>query len=136
MLYRILADAVVVVHGLFILFVAAGALLALRWPRSLWLHAPAALWGAWVELAGRICPLTPLENHLRERGGAAGYQGGFIERYLVPAIYPGEALTREVQVGLGALVVVVNVALYVWVSRRWRRRGPGNAGGNSGPLSG
>lgn len=132
MLYRILADAVVVTHGLFILFVILGALLALRWPWVRWLHVPAALWGAWVELAGWVCPLTPLENRLRSAGGAAGYQGGFIERYVVPAMYP-RALTRGIQLGLGAAVVLLNVALYVWVARRSRERGesgnPGSPGG-------
>lgn len=115
--YGLLADAVVVAHGLYILFVVFGALLALRWSWILWLHAPAALWGAWVELAGRVCPLTPLENRLRRQGGAAGYEGGFIETYVLPVIYPG-ALTREIQIGLGLFVLALNAGLYAWVLRR------------------
>ena len=121
MLYRLLADALVVVHGAFVVFVVAGGLLALRWPRVLWAHAPAAVWGALIEFAGWICPLTPLENELRRRGGEAGYAGGFIEHYLLPVIYPAQ-LTRTTQIVLGALVVAVNVAVYAVVIRRRERR--------------
>jgi hypothetical protein len=119
-LYRLLADALVVIHGTFIIFVVAGGLLALRWPRALWAHAPAAVWGALIELAGWICPLTPLENELRRRGGEAGYSGGFVEHYLLPLIYPAE-LTRMTQLVLGALVVAVNVTVYAVVIRRRQR---------------
>jgi hypothetical protein len=121
MFFRWAADAVVVIHGAFVLFVALGALLLLRWPRLAWLHLPCAVWGALVELAGWICPLTPLENRLRELAGRGGYTGGFIERYLVPLIYPGE-LTREIQIGLGLAVIVFNAAVYAWAWRRHRRR--------------
>lgn len=127
MTYRILADTVVLLHGLFILFVVLGALLAVRWPRVLLFHAPAALWGAWVELAGWICPLTPLENRFRRLAGDRPYDSGFVERYVTPLIYP-EGLTREVQVGLGILVLALNGVLYAIVVRRVRRsamRGPG-----------
>jgi hypothetical protein len=120
--YRILADAVLLAHGAFIVFVVLGALFALRWPGALWLHAPAALWGAWVELAGRVCPLTPLENHFRRLGGLQGYEEGFIERYLVPLIYPG-ALTREVQFALGVLVLAINAGVYAWVLHRRKGKG-------------
>ena len=121
MLYRLLADAVAVVHCAFVVFVVAGGLLALRWPRVLWVHAPAAVWGALIEFAGWICPLTPLENELRRRGGEAGYAGGFIERYLLPVIYPAQ-LTRTTPMVLGALVLAVNVAVYAVVIRRRERR--------------
>lgn len=121
MSYGLLADAVLVVHGLYIVFVVAGALLALRWSWVLWLHAPAALWGAWVELAGKVCPLTPLENRFRGLAGAEGYEGGFIETYLLPLIYPG-ALTREIQIALGLFVLTLNGVLYGWVLRRRRSR--------------
>jgi Protein of Unknown function (DUF2784) len=110
--YRILADAVLVLHGAFIVFVALGGLLVLRWPRLAWLHLPAVVWGAWISLSGSICPLTPLENRLRVLGGEAGYAGGFIEHYLTALIYP-VALTREVQLALGALVVIINLAVYL-----------------------
>lgn len=119
--HRLLADALVVVHLAFVLFVVLGGLLALRWPRAAWVHLPAALWGAWIEWAGWICPLTPLENRLRERGGQSGYDTTFVEQYIVPVLYP-PGLSREVQWVLGALVVAVNVAVYLWVLRHRARR--------------
>jgi Protein of Unknown function (DUF2784) len=116
-LYRFLADVVLVLHLGFVLFVVAGALLVLRWPRLVWFHAPAALWGVFVEWSGWICPLTPLENRLRARGGAVGYAGGFVEHYLLPALYPA-TLTRTVQMVLGAAVLVVNLVAYALVFAR------------------
>ena len=124
MLYRLAADALVVLHGLWLVFVVAGALLALRWRRVLWVHAPVVAWGAFVEFTGWICPLTPWENQLRRLGGQEGYAGGFIERYVTAVIYP-EGLTREIQIGLGVGVLVLNAALYWWVVRRIRRRQAG-----------
>lgn len=122
MIHRLLADAVVVLHFGFILFVAAGGLLVLRWPRLMWLHLPAAGWGSLIEFFGWICPLTPLENRLRVLGGEAGYPGGFIETYLTPAIYP-EGLTYRHQVLLGIAVVAVNSLFYgILARRRWVRR--------------
>ena len=120
MLLSLLADAVVLLHLAFVVFVVAGGLLGLRWPRALWLHAPAAVWGALIEFAGWVCPLTPLENDLRRRGGEAGYAGGFIEHYLTPVLYPA-GLTANVQLVLGTLVVGVNVAVYTFVLARRRR---------------
>lgn len=115
----LLADAVVVLHLLFVAFVVAGGLLVWRWPALAWLHVPAALWGATVEWTGWICPLTPLENRLRAAAGQAGYESGFVEHYLLPLLYPA-ALTRGTQLVLGAVVVVVNVAVYArwWHARR------------------
>lgn len=124
MLYRALADTTLLVHLAFVLFVALGGFLVLRWRRVAWLHLPAALWGAYVELSGRICPLTPLEVSLRERGSGGGYSGGFIEHYVQAWIYP-EGLTREVQIALGVTLFVMNTLIYVWVfhgSKRWARR--------------
>jgi len=118
MLYRVLADGVLLLHLLFILFVVGGGLLVLHWPRLAWVHVPAAAWGALIEFAGWVCPLTPLENALRQQAGAGGYRGGFIEHYLLPVVYPG-ALTREIQIGLGLAVVAINAAVYL---RLWRRR--------------
>ncbi|MEM5277965.1 DUF2784 domain-containing protein [Cupriavidus taiwanensis] len=113
-----LADLVVIAHALFIVFVVAGGLLVLRWPRAAWVHLPAAVWGVLIEWAGWLCPLTPLENMLRRVAGQAGYSGGFVERYLLPLIYPA-GLTLAVQLWLGLVVLVVNVAIYaLW----WRRR--------------
>jgi hypothetical protein len=116
--YRLLADLVVVVHLLFVVFVVAGGLLVLRRPRLAWLHVPAAVWGALIEFAGWICPLTPLENRLRRLGGEAGYEGGFVDEYLLAILYPS-GLTRTHQIVLGALVLVLNLAVYGYAL--WRR---------------
>ncbi len=121
MLYRVLADLVLVTHFAFIAFVVAGGFAAVRWPRLAWAHVPCFVWGALIEFAGWICPLTPLEVRLRIASGQAGYSGGFIERYLLPVIYPG-ALTREIQIWLGVSVLVLNVLAYAWLVRRLRRR--------------
>ncbi|HYT31459.1 MAG TPA: DUF2784 domain-containing protein [Thermoanaerobaculia bacterium] len=117
---QILADAVLILHFAFVAFVFGGALLLLRWRKLVWVHVPAALWGAVVEFTGWICPLTPLENRLRERAGRVGYSGDFVGHYLLPVIYP-ESLTARVQLVLGLLVVGVNVALYAVVIARSRR---------------
>ena len=90
MLYQALADLVVLIHVAFILFALLGGLLALRWHWMPWAHLPAVCWGTAVEIFGWFCPLTPLENSLRRASGAAGYSGGFIERHLLPMIYPAE----------------------------------------------
>lgn len=117
MLYRFLADVVLVLHLGFVLFVVAGAFLILRWPRTAWVQLPAAFWSVLVEWSGWVCPLTPLENWLRAQGGAAGYAGGFVEHYLVPVLYPA-SLTRTVQILLGAAVLVVNAIAYALVFAR------------------
>ena len=122
--YRLLADFVLVLHAGFVAFVMLGALLVLRWPRLAWVHVPVALWGAGIEFLGGICPLTPLENHWRRLAGELGYQGGFVEHYVVSVLYP-DGLTRRVQLLLGALVLVVNGAVYAWAF--WRVRS-GRAG--------
>ena len=123
-MYRTLADIVLVVHGAFVAFVVLGGLLVLRWPRLAWVHIPAAVWGALIEFAGWICPLTPLENWLRMRAGEAGYSEGFVEHYILPVLYPA-GLTRNTQFVLGALVLVVNAAVYtILVMRRRRGAGP------------
>ena len=119
----VLADSVVLLHMCFVVFVVAGGLLALRWRRMAWVHVPCAVWGAWIEFAGWVCPLTPLEIWLRRRAGEVGYETGFIEHYVLPVLYPSE-LTRSTQLVLGIAVVVLNVALYAWVWRRWRRAPP------------
>ncbi len=119
MIHRVLADAVVLLHLAFIVFVVAGGLLALRW-RWRWIplvHLPAAAWGVYIEIARAGCPLTRLENTLRHAAGDAGYSGGFIQNYVVPLIYPG-ALTRSMQLALAAVVVVANLLVYLVVLRR------------------
>lgn len=120
MLFRFLADLVLVVHLAFVLFVLLGGLLVLRWPVVAWAHVPAALWGTLIEFAGWFCPLTPLENTLRWRGGQAGYEGGFIEHYITAALYPA-GLTRGVQLALGMLVLVINTLVYVRLFTRRSR---------------
>jgi len=111
MIAGIAADVVVVLHLVFILFVVFGGLLIPRWPRAAWLHLPAAVWGAAIELCGWICPLTPLENRLRSAAGGSGYTEGFIEHYIVPVVYP-VGLTRGTQVLLGCCVIMFNLAIY------------------------
>ena len=117
---RLAADAVVLLHLAFIAFAMLGGVLVAWRTRIAWLHLPAAAWGAWIEFSGAICPLTPLENHLRRMAGASGYAGGFVERYLIPIVYPA-GLTAQAQQSLGALVVAVNLAVYAWVATQWRR---------------
>jgi Protein of Unknown function (DUF2784) len=119
--YRLAADAVLVLHAAFVLFVVLGGLFALRRPRFAWVHLPAAAWGAAIEFFGWVCPLTPLEQALRRRGGEAGYSGGFVEHYVVALLYP-QGLTRGLQLALGLFVLAVNLAVYAWVWRRARRR--------------
>lgn len=119
MLFRGLADVVLVVHMAFVLFVVFGGLAALRWPRVAWVHVPVALYGAAIEFIGFVCPLTPLEVWLRRRGGEAGYAGGFIEHYVTAALYP-TGLTRGVQLALGAGVLLVNALVYGVLLRRRR----------------
>jgi hypothetical protein len=121
MSYRLLADFVVVIHLAFILFVVLGGLFAIRWQRVIWMHIPAVLWGALIEFAGWICPLTPLENWLRFKGGTAGHSVGFIEHYIIPLIYPVN-LTRNTQFILGGLVLVVNLGVYGSILIRYRSK--------------
>ncbi|WP_405243477.1 DUF2784 domain-containing protein [Lentisalinibacter salinarum] len=118
------ADAVLLLHAAFIVFVVAGGLIALRWPLAAAVHLPCAVWGAAIEFTGGVCPLTPLEQRLRAAAGEAGYSGGFIEHYVVPLIYPA-GLTPTVQLVLGSAVILVNLAVYGFVLRRRRagRRG-------------
>ncbi len=108
-------------HAGFVVFVMLGGLLALRWPLAAAVHLPAVAWGATIETLGGICPLTPLENHYRRLAGDEGYAGGFVEHYLLGLLYP-DGLTRGVQYALGALVLLVNVAIYAWVWRKRRSR--------------
>ena len=121
MIYRVLADLVLVVHLCFVLFVVLGGLAVLRWPRLALLHVPAAAWGVLIEYSGWICPLTPLENSLRGKGGEAGYSGGFIQHYIQPILYPA-GLTRPVQLVLGSIVLVLNLAAYAILLSRSRSR--------------
>ncbi|MBE1162328.1 DUF2784 domain-containing protein [Dyella acidiphila] len=120
MLPLIAADTVLTLHLAFILFCAFGAVLALRWRWIPWLQLPAAAWGFYVELSGRICPLTSIENHFREQAGQTAYAGDFIGHYLLATIYP-DGLTRHMQFLLGAFVLLLNLSIYVWLIRHRRR---------------
>jgi len=122
MSWALAADAVLVLHLAFIVFASAGALLVVRWPRVAWLHLPALAWATWIVATHGLCPLTPLENALRERAGAQGYAGGFIDHYLMPLIYP-PGLTPAVQNGLALALVACNTLLYGWALFRRLRRG-------------
>jgi len=122
---RLLADLLVVLHLLFILFVVLGGLLVLRWPRLAWVHLPVATYGVLIEMVGWMCPLTPLENRLRLEAGQAGYAGGFVEHYIIPLVYP-PGLTPALQMVLGVLVLAANAGFYVLVVRKTRRRRRGS----------
>ena len=122
--YRLLADVVVLVHFGFVVFVVCGGVFVLwrRWMAAV--HLPAAAWGVAIEFTGRICPLTPLENRLRAAAGDAVYAGDFVERYLMPVLYPPD-LRRDVQIALGIAALAVNAAVYLYAWRRARRHRPG-----------
>jgi len=118
--WHLAADAVVLFHFCFVLFVVLGGLLALRWPQVAWVHLPCALWGALVEWTGFICPLTPLEKWLRVKAGLDAYEGGFIARYMLSLLYPA-GLTRGIQIALGMALLTLNLAIYAAL---WLRRAP------------
>ena len=122
MIYNSLADLVLVLHGFFVLFVLLGGFFVLWKSLVAWFHIPAVLWAASIEFFGWICPLTPLENILRERGGVAGYDTGFVEHYIVPILYPA-SLTRQMQVGFGLIVLSVNIGIYFTAWNRMRKAG-------------
>ena len=116
-MYNVLADVIVLAHFLFIAFVICGGLLVIRWPRVAFVHLPAAIWGAVVEIFGWVCPLTPLENNFRLLAGNSSYSGDFIARYLIPLIYPGN-LTTTIQQLFGGMVITVNMIIYTIVLRK------------------
>ena len=116
-LWLLLADLTVLAHAAFVVFVVAGGLAVWRWPRVAWAHLPAAVWGVAIEWTGAVCPLTPLENRLRALGGGGAYSGDFVGEYVLPLLYPA-GLTRPVQIALGALVLLLNAAIYGWLLRR------------------
>ena len=111
-----LADFVVLIHFLFVVFVVGGGLLLFWSKKMAIIHIPAASWGAFIEFSGWICPLTPLENILRYKAGGTAYEGGFIENYILPILYPS-GLTREIQIILGASVIIINLIVYLIVFR-------------------
>jgi hypothetical protein len=121
MLFRLAADGVLLVHLAFILFVSLGGLLAFYRLRLALLHLPAAAWGVYIEISGGACPLTSVEKRLRLAAGQAGYDGGFIEHWLLTIIYP-TGLTREIQYVLAGTLIAINVAIYCWLLMRLQSR--------------
>jgi hypothetical protein len=119
-LFHILADAIVVLHLGFVLFVVPGGILVTRWPSIAWAHVPAAAWRVWVECAGWQCPLTPLENWFHQQGGGLTYKTSFVEHYILPILYP-PPLSRDVQWGLGRFALLLNVTVYILIFRRRAR---------------
>ncbi len=115
-MYQLLADSVLVLHFLFIVFVLGGGLLVLRWPRLAWLHLPAVVWGVVVEMMGWVCPLTPLENQFRAMAGTNAYTGDFIQRYCLPLLYPA-GLTPHIQMILAGVVLILNAVIYAVLIR-------------------
>ena len=127
MTYRLLADLVVIMHLLFVLFVLLGGFLVYFRKQWAWLHVPAFIWAAVIEFGGWICPLTPLEIRLRTLGEISAYEGGFIEHYILPVLYPA-ALTRNMQIWLGVIVLVINITAYALVLQKHIK-------GNKAPLA-
>ena len=119
MIWRILADAVLVLHLAFIGFVVLGGFLVLRWPKLAWAHVPAVTWGIVITSIGGICPLTPLEKYFTVRGGGEAYGGGFIAHYLTSVIYPA-GLTRSAQVVMACLLVAFTTFVYYRVWRHFK----------------
>jgi len=116
MVFKLAANALALIHLAFIVFVILGGLLLLKWPKLMWLHIPAAVWGALIEFGGWYCPLTSMENAMLRRAGESGYSGGFVAHYIFAAIYPA-GLTRGLEILIGVVVLVVNVSVYVRVFR-------------------
>ena len=119
-LYRILADGVLLIHFAFVLFVAAGGILVYYRPKLAWVHLPCVAWGALIEFYGWICPLTPLENYLRYRGAAGGYDESFLAHYLISILYP-QALTPQIQIALGVIVLGINAMIYGLIWYRYKK---------------
>ena len=118
--YRALADGVILIHFAFVLFVVAGGIMVLYRPKLAWVHLPCVAWGALIEFGGWICPLTPLENYLRYRGAAGGYNESFVERYLISIIYP-QMLTPRIQIVLGVVLLGINALIYGWIWYRYTK---------------
>lgn len=124
MFYLIAANLLVILHLGFVCFLILGGFLVLKWKRTLYLHIPAAVWGALIEFQGWMCPLTSLEQQLRKMGYQSGYSEGFIEHYILPLLYPS-FLTSDIQVVLGTFVIIINILIYGWVIMQLIRRKKG-----------
>ena len=124
MIEGLAADIIVLVHLGFIVFVALGGFLVVKWPKMAILHLPCALWGVLIAFGGWICPLTPLEMHFRKLAGIAGYDGGFIDHYVMPIVYPA-GLTRGMQIAFGVTILAVNLIVYARVLVNRTKQGNG-----------
>ncbi len=124
--FRLAADGALLLHLAFIVFALFGAAIAVWWRRVILIHIPAAAWGIFVEVTGRVCPLTYVENYLRVKAGDSGYTESFVEHYVLNLIYPSD-LTRETQYALAGVCTIVNIAMYAWLFWRWRTRRQSNA---------
>jgi len=120
-LYQISADFIVLLHFTFIVFVLGGGILVIKWRWIIWLHIPAVIWGALISFFGWICPLTPIENMLRQAGKGEGYLTGFIEHYLVPVIYPS-GLDRRMYIAMGIFVLVFNLPIYALLIAKFKNK--------------
>ena len=120
MIYLFLAESILFIHFVFVLFAVFGGIAVLKWKKIAWLHVPAVIWATLIEFTGWICPLTPLENWLRFQGEELGYSTGFIEYYILPLLYPS-MLTRNLQITLGASLLIFNLFIYLWVLSRRRK---------------
>jgi len=126
MIAGLAADIILLVHLGFIVFVALGGFLVIKWHNIAFLHIPCALWGVLIAFGGWICPLTPLEMYFRQLAGQAGYNGGFIDHYVMPIVYPVD-LTRRMQIAFGVTLIAVNLLVYARVLVNRTRRGNGRA---------
>jgi hypothetical protein len=115
--YLALAAGVLLMHALFVLWVAAGAVLTRSRPTLKWLHITSLFWGVFVEIFPGSCPLTSLENWLESRAGVQPYQGGFLLHYLDALVYPDISATALTIAGVG--ICALNFAIYAW--RKWGR---------------
>lgn len=120
-IYLLLAELTVLLHFLFVIFVAVGGLLLLIWPKLIYLHLPAVMWGIYIQFSGGYCPLTPLEKTFRQLAGMQTYEGGFINQYLMPIIYP-RGLTYEMQILIGIGLILLNIVIYTILIYRQRRK--------------
>ncbi len=121
MSYQIVASGMVLLHLGFVGFVVAGGLVCMKWRRVVWIHIPAVIWGIAIELTGWICPLTPLENYLRQKAGEQAYANDFVFHYLMPILYP-ETLTRKIQLLMGLVVALINITIYAYIIRSHKHR--------------
>ena len=119
-MYEFFANLTLIAHFIFILFVVFGGLIFFIFPKIIYMHLPALLWGIYIELTNSVCPLTYLENWFLYKGELSTYSNDFINNYLFPIIYP-ESLTAEIQIYLGTLLIVINILIYGLIYKNFKR---------------